>query len=82
MAKLNLLGAVCSAFVLSVVGSTGVAAPLSLGADAMISAAAEVSLIDHTHGCHRACRVGRVPRWGGAIRFHRHVGRNHAPVRC
>jgi len=82
MAKLNLLATVCSVFVLAVVGSTGVAAPPSLGADAMISAAAEVSLIDHTHGCHRACRVGRVPRWGGAIRFHRHVGPACVPVRC
>jgi hypothetical protein len=82
MAKLNVLAAVGSAFVLAFVGTTGIAAPLSLGADATMSAAAQVSLIEQTHGTHRACVVGRVPRWGGAIRFHRHVGRNNAPVRC
>jgi hypothetical protein len=82
MAKLNLLAAVGSAFVLAFVGTTSVAAPLSLGAGATMSAAAEVSLIENTHGRHRACVVGRVPRWGGAIRFHRHVGAAHVPVRC
>jgi hypothetical protein len=82
MSKLSLLAAVSGALVLAFVARTGIAAPLSLGADATISAGAEVSLIEHTHGRHRACVVGRVPRWGGAIRFHRHVGRANTPVRC
>ena len=81
MAKLNVLAAVGSAFVLAFVGTTGIAAPLSLGADATMSAAAQVSLIEQTHGTHRACVVGRVPRWG-VVRFHRHVGPRSVPVRC
>jgi hypothetical protein len=82
MAKLNLLTAASGVFVLVFAGSTCVAAPLSLGADATINATAKMSLIEYTHGRHRACVVGRVPRWGGAIRFHRHVGPNNVPVRC
>ena len=81
MTKL-LLAAAGGAFVLAFAGSSGVATPLSLGAGATIAATAEVNLIEHTHGRHRACVVGRVPRSGGAIRFHRHVGPNNVPVRC
>jgi hypothetical protein len=82
MGKLNLLTAAGGAFILAFAASTGVTAPLSLGADATIRATAEVNLIEPTHGRHRACVVGRVPRWGGAVRFHRHVGPNNVPVRC
>jgi hypothetical protein len=81
MAKLNLLAAVGGALLLAFVARTGMAAPLSLAADATISAAEAVSLIEHTHGRHRACVRGWVPRWG-VVRFHRHSGPHSVAVRC
>jgi len=49
--------------------------------EALAKANAAISWIELTHGCHRACVVGRVPRWA-AIRFHRHAGPHCVPVRC
>ena len=81
MTKLNRLMVVVGALAFALVARTAPAAPLSQGADALVKAGARISSIELTHRCHRACVVGRVPRWA-AIRFHRHVGPHCAPVRC
>ena len=80
--RLNLLAAFSGARALALVAGAGVAAPFSQAADATLRAAATLNLIEDVHGTHRACRLGRVPRWGGAVRWHRHVGPGHVPVRC
>ena len=67
--------------VLTFAVNVSVAAPLGHGADAIIKANATLNLVEQAHGTHRACVLGRVPRWG-VVRFHRHVGPAHAPVRC
>ena len=82
MSRWNVLAAVGGALALALVAGGGVAAPFSQGADATLRAAATLSLIEEVHGCHRVCRLGRVPRWGNAIRLHRHVGPACVPVRC
>jgi hypothetical protein len=82
MTKLNLLATVGGALSLALVVSLGAAAPLSQAADATIKAAATLTMIEEAHGSHRVCRLGRVPRWGGIVRLHRHVGAASVPVRC
>jgi hypothetical protein len=57
------------------------AAPLAQGAYAAINAHATMTLIEEVHGAHRVCAHGWVPRWG-VVRWHRHVGVAHVPVRC
>jgi hypothetical protein len=43
---------------------------------------AEETLVLRVHDCNRLCRLGPVPRWGGVVRWHRHVGYRCLPVRC
>jgi hypothetical protein len=81
MTKLSLLAAAGGVLALVLIAKIGVAAPLSQGADATIKAAATLNMVEQTHGTHRACRLGRVPRWR-AIRWHRHIGVSNVPVRC
>ena len=82
MSKVNRSAGVVGGLALVLVAKTVVATPLGQGSDALIKANATMGSIELTHGCNRACRLGRVPRWGGAIRLHRHVGPNCIPVRC
>ena len=82
MTKLILSAAFGGALALLLTVSTGVALPISLGAEATIESAATLSTIEQVHGTHRSCRLGRVWQWGGAVRWHRHVGSRHTPVRC
>jgi hypothetical protein len=83
MARWNQLASIGAAtLALAIVTTAGVAAPLSLGADAIIGSTAVLNLVEPTHGTHRACLLGRVSRWGGIVRLHRHVGSAHTPVRC
>jgi hypothetical protein len=81
ISKLRLSAAVGGAIALTVVAGTGVAATFSQSADALLQATATLSSVEQMHGCHRSCRLGRVPRWGGIVRLHRHVG-SCRPVRC
>lgn len=57
------------------------AAPLSHGNDATVKANATMNLVEQVHGTHRVCVRGWVHRWG-VVRWHRHVGVTHVPVRC
>jgi hypothetical protein len=82
MIKSSLLAAIGAALALTLIASAGTAAPLSQAAEGTLSAAATLDLVEQTHGCHRTCLLGRVPRWGGAIRLHRHVEPACVPVRC
>jgi hypothetical protein len=69
--------AVALAFAASVSGAT----QLSHGNDAIVRASATLNLVEQVHGAHRACVRGWVRRWG-TVRWHRHVGVAHVPVRC
>jgi hypothetical protein len=80
MISVKLKAVICSALTLIFIGGTSVAAPLSQAAHAALKAVTTVSLIEQTHGCHLTCKLGPVWRWGGAIRYHRHV--HCVPVRC
>ncbi len=57
------------------------ATPLSNVAAGLQVAAGDSSLIQ-VHECNRVCERGPVEKWGGAIRWHRHVGRACRPVGC
>ena len=81
MTKLNPLAVAGGALVLVLIAKIGVAAPLSQGADATIKAAATLTMVEQTHGTHRACRLGWVSRWR-VTRWHRHIGVTNVPVRC
>jgi hypothetical protein len=81
MTKLTRLAAIAGPLALALVIRIGPAAALGQGADALLKASAATSSVELTHGCHRACVVGRVPRWA-AIRFHRHAGPRCLPLRC
>jgi hypothetical protein len=75
MTRLNQLAIFGAMVALAFVADVSHAVPLSQGANSMIEAEA------YTHGTHRTCRRGWVRRWG-AVRWHRHVGVAHRPVRC
>jgi hypothetical protein len=79
--KLNQLATFGAAVALASVANVSGAAPLSDGADAIIEANATLSLVEQTHGTHRVCVRGWVPRWR-IVRRHRHVGPARVPVRC
>ncbi len=82
MSKSKPLATFVAAIALAFVANTSIAAPLGRGADAVAGAAATLNSVEQAHGFHRACRLGRVSRWGGVVRFHRHVGHAGVPVRC
>ena len=86
MTRLKFGLTVAGALALALVARTGAAASFGqLPADAISRAAAALSSTEQVMGCHRACVRGPVWRWGGAIRWHRHVpGPRGAcmPVRC
>jgi hypothetical protein len=81
MTKLNPVAVAGGALALVLFADIGVASPLSQGADAMIKATATLTVVEQTHGTHRSCQRGWVPRWG-VTRWHRHVGRFNVPVHC
>jgi hypothetical protein len=79
--RLEQLATFGAAIALAFVANVSVAAPLSHGADAIIGSNATLSLVEQAHGTHRACVRGWVPRWQ-IVRWHRHAGLAHVPVRC
>ena len=81
MTRLNQLATFGPAVALAFVANVSGAAPLSHGANAIIEGNATLNLVEQVHGTHRACVRGWVHRWG-IVRWHRHVGPTHLPVRC
>ncbi len=58
------------------------AVPLTNSAAGLRAAADDTGLIENVDACNRVCRKGPVPEWGGAVRYHRHVGKACRPVKC
>jgi hypothetical protein len=58
------------------------AVPFANSAAGLKAAAEESNLIEHVDACNRVCRKGPVEEWGGAIRWHRHVGKACRPIHC
>jgi hypothetical protein len=81
MTRLNQLTIFGAVVALAFVANVSHAVPLSQGANSMIEAEATLNLVEYAHGTHRTCRRGWVRRWG-AVRWHRHVGVAHRPIRC
>jgi hypothetical protein len=81
MIRLNQFAIFGAVVALVFVANVSHAVPLSQGANSMIEAEATLNLVEYAHGTHRTCRRGWVRR-GGAVRWHRHVGVAHRPVRC
>jgi hypothetical protein len=61
---------------------TAQAVPLAGSASGLNAAANETGLITHVDACNRVCRKGPVEEWGGAVRWHRHVGKACRPTKC
>ena len=57
------------------------ATPLSSAVAGIQAAAGDASLVQ-VHECNRVCERGPVEEWGGATRWHRHVGKACRPVHC
>ena len=81
MTSLTPLATFGAAIAVAFIANVSYAAPLSHGADAITKASATLNLVEQVHGTHRACVRGWVHRWG-IVRWHRHVGVSHVPVRC
>jgi hypothetical protein len=62
--------------------ATAQAVPLAGSAAGLNAAANETGLIAHVDACNRVCRKGPVEEWGGAVQWHRHVGKACRPVKC
>jgi len=58
------------------------AMPLTISAAGLKAAADDTSLIEQVDACNRVCRKGPVEEWGGAVRWHRHVGKACKPIKC
>jgi hypothetical protein len=56
--------------------------PLTNSAAGLKAAADGTVLVEHVDACNRVCRKAAVPEWGGAVRWHRHVGKACRPVKC
>ena len=68
--------------VLGLATATAQALPLAGAAAGLNAAANETGLITRVDSCNRVCRKGPVEEWGGAVRWHRHVGKACRPVKC
>ncbi len=67
---------------LALAGATAQAMPLTGTASGLKAAADSIGLVEHVDSCNRICRKGPVEEWGGAVRWHRHVGKACRPVKC
>jgi hypothetical protein len=61
---------------------TSHASPFASSAAALKATTSEAGVVEQVHACNRVCERGRVEEWGGAIRWHRHVGKTCHPVSC
>jgi hypothetical protein len=67
---------------LGLAAATAQALPLASSAAGLNAAANETGLIARVDSCNRVCRKGPVEEWGGAVGWHRHVGKACRPVKC
>jgi hypothetical protein len=70
------------ALALGLFTATPQALPLASSAAGLNAAVNETGLVTHVDACNRVCRKGPVEEWGGAVRWHRHVGKACQPVKC
>jgi hypothetical protein len=78
--SLTLVGAVVIASF--VMGGMVQAMPFANAASVLKNTTEETSVIEQVHACNRVCQRGPVEEWGGAVRWHRHVGKVCRPVHC
>jgi hypothetical protein len=70
------------ALMFGVMTVTAQATPLTNSAAGLKAAADDATVIEHVDACNRVCRKGPVEEWGGAVRWHRHIGNACRPIRC
>jgi hypothetical protein len=70
------------ALALGLACATAQAVPLAGSAAGLNAAANQTGLVEHIDACNRVCRKAPVPEWGGAVQWHRHVGKACRPVKC
>ena len=75
-------GRVLVILVLGMMAGVASATPLNSSAVGLNAAMDEIGLVHHVDACNRVCRKAPVPEWGGAVRWHRHVGKACKPVKC
>ena len=75
-------GRVLGILVLGMMAGVANATPLNSSAVGLNAAMDETGLVQHVDACNRVCRKAPVPEWGGAVRWHRHVGKACKPVKC
>jgi hypothetical protein len=73
---------IAGALALGLATAAAQALPLASSATGLNAAADETGPIAHVDACNRVCRKAPVPEWGGAVRWHHHVGKACRPVKC
>jgi hypothetical protein len=81
---MRIFGTTLTAGVLALGLAAGMAQamPLTNSAAGLKAAADESNPIVQVDACNRVCRKAAVPEWGGAVAWHRHVGKACRPVKC
>jgi hypothetical protein len=62
--------------------ATAHASPFANLASALEVTSENAGVIEQVHACNRVCERGAVEEWGGAVRWHRHVGKACHPISC
>jgi hypothetical protein len=82
MTRRKWLATIGGAVMLGLTAGAGGTAPIAQSMPATSNAANGMDMIQNVHSCNRICRRGPVEEWGGAVRWHRHVGPACRVVRC
>ncbi len=82
MRRLQGLSLTAAALAFGFVSVASQAMPLTNAAAGLKAAGEESNLIERVDACNRYCRKGSVEEWGGAVRWHRHVGKACRPIHC
>jgi hypothetical protein len=80
MAKLWSMALVVALVAVGVVNTQ--ASPFANLASALKVTSDDTGIIEQVHVCNRVCERGPVEEWGGAERWHRHVGKACRPISC
>jgi len=80
LSNLALIGAVFSFGVATT--SVPRALPFAGVVSVLKSTSEDAGIIEQVHACNRTCQRGPVEEWGGAVRWHRHVGKACRPISC